>query len=465
MAVLDAYVRVSRVGGREGDRYHSPDLQEASILRWIEREPDAELGVVVKEEDVSGGTRIDDRRLGELLARIEAGISEGIVVYETDRFGRDLTETLLAHRRIHEADGRLVGVEDGVDTSTPGGKSRLVQRAMMAEEYLDDVKRRWRRSTDRAVEQGKWPSRPPFGYRAENSRLVVHEDEAALVLRGFQMRASGASHLQIAQEIGRKKAAVAAMLRNRVYLGESRGQGGAVNSKAHEPIVSDELFAAVQSRVGERSPRVGRKRRYEPLLNGLIRCADCGYLLQVNGSTRKDGTRVPHYYCPSPSNNRPCERPAGGNAERVDDYVVSMLDLEDDRIADLFHGAERAWTQAKEKVKLAELELDQFVELAVGLDRERFQRGLTQRQEDLNRAKRELYELDDPGLGDDDLVVLQNVGDGPLVMDYRGRDPELDRRRMRRVIASVTLEAADPARRRWQPISERVTIRWVGEDG
>jgi hypothetical protein len=48
-------------------------------------------------------------------------------------------------------------------------------------------------------------------------------------------------------------------------------------------------------------------------------------------------------------------------------------------------------------------------------------------------------------------------------LEGRGDDPARDRQRMRRVIAKVTLAKADPKRRRWQPISERVAICWVGE--
>ena len=219
--VLDAYIRVSRVAGREGDSYHSPDIQEASIRRWIDMNAGVELGTIIKEEDVSGGTRIEKRKLNDLLCRVEAGVSNGIIVYETDRFGRDLVETLLAQRRLHEADGRLVGVEDGVDTSTPWGKARLIQRAQMAEEYLDDVERRWRRSTDRAIEQGKHIAQTPFGYLRRDAadpqyddhnnlindgRLVPDPDTAHLVLRAFQMRASGAvPSPDRSREIGREE--------------------------------------------------------------------------------------------------------------------------------------------------------------------------------------------------------------------------------------------------------------------
>jgi hypothetical protein len=140
-----------------------------------------------------------------------------------------------------------------------------------------------------------------------------------------------------------------------------------------------------------------------------------------------------------------------------------VLDLEDERVADLFVGAERAWAQAKLRVAEGEQELQDFVRIT-GLGHELMQAGIKQRQEALDQAKRELYELDDPGLGHEDPLVASFFGtDGsPQVLEGRGDNPERDRQRMRRVISSVTLSQAD-SRRRHQPISERVSIRWVGQ--
>jgi hypothetical protein len=140
---------------------------------------------------------------------------------------------------------------------------------------------------------------------------------------------------------------------------------------------------------------------------------------------------------------------------------VSKLNLEDERIADLFHGAERAWAAVRERVRAAEAELEQFVETAIGLQRDVFQRGLDRRQHEVEQAKRALYELDDPGL-DEDIPVV-DFGNGPVLLQGRGDDPERDRQRMRRVISKITLRKTDPALRRWEPIENRLTIRWMGE--
>jgi site-specific DNA recombinase len=318
-AVLDAYIRVSEVGDRD-EIIRSPRDQEDAIREWIEDHPDVELGRLVTELNVSGGTDIQERGLGELVTRIERGASQGVIVFDTSRFGRNLRETLNANYLIEQVGGRIVGVDNGLDTQELGGYEQLVREATEAEKYLRAIKRRWQRTTNRRVAEGKHTGHVPIGYmRREDvepqytsrgdlirdGRLVIDEATAPLVLRAFQMQASGASHLEIAKEIDRKKAAVAHMLRNRIYLGEIRGSGGAINRSAHDPIVSEDLFAAVQARVGERAPRSDRKRKYEPLLNGLIRCADCGYLLQIVNTRRAGGENRPAYQCPSPSNNRP----------------------------------------------------------------------------------------------------------------------------------------------------------------
>src|SRR5712691_2257410 len=92
MVGMDGYVRVSRVAGRKGE---------------------------------SGAKPVEERALGRLLGRVESGASAGIIAYKLSRFGRGALETLQAVERIKKAGGRLVTVEDGVDSIKPGGRLLL----------------------------------------------------------------------------------------------------------------------------------------------------------------------------------------------------------------------------------------------------------------------------------------------------------------------------------------------------
>jgi hypothetical protein len=92
---------------------------------------------------------------------------------------------------------------------------------------------------------------------------------------------------------------------------------------------------------------------------------------------------------------------------------------------------------------------------------ERYRRGLLARQRALEEAQRKLWDQEDPGLPDGASIAW--VDGKPMLYEQWGEDIEADRRHLRKFIASVSLAEADPKRRRWQPIGERVTIRWIGE--
>src|SRR5579859_924706 len=110
MKPMDAYVRVSRVAGRDKtDAYGTVENQEAAIRQWAERER-VPIARVEVEEDVSGGKAIDDRKLGELVKRAERGVTQGIVVYNVSRFARNLLEGKTAIERLRAVGARLADV-------------------------------------------------------------------------------------------------------------------------------------------------------------------------------------------------------------------------------------------------------------------------------------------------------------------------------------------------------------------
>ena len=87
-----------------------------------------------------------------------------MIVHRADRFGRDHNETLKAAKRLKDADARLVGVADGVDSDQPQGKWILNFMSLQAEDYLDRVKVNWKAATDRAViKEGKHIARACLG--------------------------------------------------------------------------------------------------------------------------------------------------------------------------------------------------------------------------------------------------------------------------------------------------------------
>ena len=79
-----------------------------------------------------------------------------------------------------------------------------------------------------------------------------------------------------------------------------------------------------------------------------------------------------------------------------------------------------------------------------------------------DETRRRLWQLDDPGIPEH-VPIIQFAG-GPVPYELWNEMP-IPRRRaiLRRYVAEVRVAKADPKHRRWHPIHERVTIRWVGE--
>ena len=310
------YIRVSRVGGREGDSFLSPELQRLSIERVCAREGFALLDTVT-ELDRSGGDA--GRPLwNSCVERIERGEAQALVVWNLDRFSRSIVDGFTAIERIEAAGGRLVS-EDGA-TSTLDRGIRLV----LAQEYREQVKKGWRRAQASAVERGvAVASKIPLGYtRGVDRRYVVDPATAPAVREAFEMRAQGVSWPRIASYVrgatGRNTNPQAArdVVRNRTYLGDVH-YGGMVNEGAHEAIVTRKLY-------DEANAVRGAKRQGDGTLTASMlldpTCATCGRRMQATRSRSKGGT-IAAYYCP----NDQCADRAYVAARDLDPFVARWL--------------------------------------------------------------------------------------------------------------------------------------------
>jgi DNA invertase Pin-like site-specific DNA recombinase len=476
--MLDTYIRVSRVNDREGAEYRSPDLQRDDIRRWF-KQHDLKAGKEVIDEDTSGGVPQTDRGIEELLRRAEAGESEGIVTSYFKRFGRNHIENLKAVKRLKDAGARLVCVKEGIDSDQANSKWLIDIMSLQAEEELERITEGWAHATSAAVDEGQHIAcRAPIGYlRADqanpqydakgdlirNARLVEDPATAEAIRQAFVMRSEGVSYGEILKTIPRRitKSTLAAVFKNRAYLGEARGPNGAVKKDAHPALTTPALFSVVQP--GKKRAPTGLANG--ALLGGLITCAECGHKLRILGSTRRDtGERFANYVCAKHYAAGDCPSPAIATVALVDEHVKRMLMDAWDEVSSLSEDAHSAWLEANDRLKQAEAALDDWVSdvtIQRTLTKQRFQRGIVDRQDAVDEAQRALWAMPDPDIEADKPIV--RIDGKPMLYEVWGDDPAADRRHLRRHIASVTLKKAD-RRRRWQPIEERVEVRWVGQN-
>jgi DNA invertase Pin-like site-specific DNA recombinase len=473
---VDGYVRVSRRGGRAGPSYISPDVQEEKIRGWAElHKEDVKLDEVVVEEDVSGKVKVDDRQLGRLIRKCESGESDGVIVYRVDRFARNALECLHAVQRLKEADARLVGVMDGVDSSAPAGRLILTILAGLAELQWEQYRENWEISSEEAVKRGVHiASKPPLGYRRrdvvdptyysdgkliKDGSLVLDPVVAPLVRNVFKMRAAGASYQKCTYYLAENgitldRTSIHGILKNPAYKGEARGPRKKTNPTAHDPIVTAAEWEAVQGK-GKQWPKTGSVAG-KALLQGVVCCAQCGHRLGVSPGSNQAGRKWLSYVC------RTCRPGPSAMVEIVDTYVVGLLEAKleanDPALLALLENDEH-YAAAQEAVTAAQEELDAYVEAADAklLGRDAFRRGAEVRNAALQGAKQALAELPPR----DDAPLARNAdGSIDLASAWKTSQKEM----LRRGLVECVLSRAGKRGRSAPPIEQRLRIRWAGDE-
>jgi site-specific DNA recombinase len=451
---MDAYVRVSRVGGREGPGYISPTVQREAIERWAEYKQ-IEIVEWHTDEDESGGTH-DRPGLERAVERAVAGHTGGIVSWRIDRFSRFTEGGLRDLRRLQDKDARLVFVVEDIDTSAPMGRFVYTVMLAMSEYVLETLKAGWVTAKARAVERGAHIGPTPLGYvRNGDGILNVHPERGEIVTEAFAVAARdglGAavdylSGLGLVHERGKRKGrplsftayTTRRLLSTRTYLGDVRYGDDLSHDEAHDELVSDEVFAAVQRKLNW--GRV-REPKSDFLLSGMASCASCGSPL-VGGRGGADARRM--YRC-----SKRCDEPVALSAEPLERYVAERflaglrgLRAEGAAATEELHAAEADLQQAE-----AELTTYLAAVSAADVGAAAFGAGARQRREavdDARRARDELCERDATA----ELIRTATVEDDWTNLDGHER----------RTLLAAGLERIEVQRGR-APIHERVEVIW-----
>src|SRR5215211_8233591 len=167
---LIGYVRVSRVAGREGPTFISPDVQRERI----EKQAAASRHVIVDwQTDLDQpGSKRDRPGFQAALEAVEGGAADGVIVAKLDRFARSVADAAVAIQRLNKAGGQLVSVEDGFDSSTDFGRFGVHMLLALAELELGRIRENWSAAAEHAIRRGVHICRvPPAGYqRAGDAR-------------------------------------------------------------------------------------------------------------------------------------------------------------------------------------------------------------------------------------------------------------------------------------------------------
>ena len=440
MAPWAGYIRVSHVGGREGESFRSPREQAERIQAWA-RSRGEKVVLLEAELDESGG-RADRPIITRAVEDIERGLYCGLVVAYLSRASRSVKQLLEMWERIEVAGGQVVAVAESIDTSTPTGRLTRTVLAAIAEHELDLHRDRFEELRRVATAQGIWQRRQtPLGYvRDPRTRKLVPDPNAPKVRKAFRERAQGVPLTEIASQLGRTSSGVRAALRNRAYLGELR-VGVHVNPAAHPAIVAEDEWLAAQSATAARPTRSANGLA---LLAGLARCASCGHVMSP-GSSRSYRA----YRCHRQHSAGHCPGPAAITRKTVERHVERIALTELAKLKATATDSDSRLDNVRSGLRAAERELAAYLEgvSAAGLSPEQYAKGARIRRDEIDRLRDLLV---------DQLARRRTPIDGDPLRLWETLDPRRRNQLLRGLIECVLVVPVGRGKR--VPVDDRVRV-------
>jgi DNA invertase Pin-like site-specific DNA recombinase len=303
------YTRKSTEEGLDLE-FNSLDAQREACSSYIasqRAEGWVELADQYDDGGFSGGT-LERPALKRLLADIESGRVDVVVVYKIDRLSRALMDFARLVEVFDRHGVTFVSVTQSFNTTTSMGRLTLNVLLSFAQFEREVIGERIRDKVAASRKRGMWMGGVvPMGYRVQNGKLVVHKPEAAVIRMIFErfLKVGSATVLvrQLRAENVRSprgriidKGNLYRILRNRVYVGLAVHKGVAYPGE-HAAIISQSLWDKAQSILRE-SPRMRacRSRAATPaLLKGLL-FGPSGRAMSPT-HTRRAGKLYRYYVC------------------------------------------------------------------------------------------------------------------------------------------------------------------------
>jgi len=305
------YCRVSS-DERLDQSFNSIDAQREAGHAFIKSQSHEGWIAVADDYEDGGysGGNMDRPALRRLIADIEAGKIDIVVVYKIDRLSRSLADFA---RMVDVFDRHRVSfsaVTQQINSATSMGRLMLNVLLSFAQFEREVTGERIRDKIAASKRKGMWMGGPvPLGYDVCDRMLLINETEAALVRRIFDDFVSMRSATLMVKAYGTEglvtkggrpftKQTIYKMLHNRMYLGEIVHKGQSFPGQ-HQAIVTQAQWDAVHALIAMDATERRRDtsgRIHEPvLLRGLLFTPD-GERLVPSYTVKKGKTY--RYYTP-----------------------------------------------------------------------------------------------------------------------------------------------------------------------
>jgi DNA invertase Pin-like site-specific DNA recombinase len=296
------YTRKSTSAGLD-QAFNSLDAQRESCEAYVHRQDGWVLLPTRYDDGGFTGANIERPAFQLLMADVDGGKVDVVVVYKVDRLSRSLLDFATVMHRLNAGRAAFVSVTQNFSTADAMGRLTLNMLMSFAEFEREMISARTRDKIAASRRKGMWTGGiAPVGYRIENKKLVVDALLAPIIPEIFELFETHRSLRAVARALrdrprltrgyrayrggGRGRATrpwsdndVVRVLTSPVYAGLI-ASGQELYPGAHTALVDRETWDRVQKLLTRESvaPQ-GRSRAPQYFLAGLVQCGGCGAAL------------------------------------------------------------------------------------------------------------------------------------------------------------------------------------------
>ena len=385
------YTRKSHEEGLDQE-FNSLDAQREAAEAYIESQKlQGWKPIPYRYDDggFSGGT-MERPALQRLLADIDAGKIDVIVVYKIDRLSRSLLDFMKMIELFNEKEVSFVSVTQHFSTTDSTGRMFLGILITFAQYEREVIGERIRDKVAAAKRRGKYCGGPAvLGYDVdrENKKLLINQSEAPLIKLIFRRYTQVGSAKKVAQELneqgyktkswttkkGKERvgtewntAQVYRLLNNRLYIGEIAYKGKNYPAE-HDALIDQNTWDKVQALLSENNRTKMSKARVKMVspLSGVIRCGHCDSAMGIT-YTNKGDRRYSYYICEKDTKRAvsrcPLKRVPAGDIESVVLDQLGAVFRTPTLVAKTYFAAREIEAEERERLLVQKKELEQSLQ-------------------------------------------------------------------------------------------------------
>lgn len=297
--------------------FNSLDAQREACEAYIASQKSEGWHLLPEAYDDGGfsGGSMERSGLQRLLADVEAGRVDVIVVYKVDRLTRSLADFAKVVDILDDRGASFVSITQSFNTTTSMGRLTLNVLLSFAQFEREVIAERVRDKVAQSKARGIWMGgMVPLGYDVVDRKLLINEADAQTVRTIFTQYLALGSVRELKSGLGQQgivtkrrqyrnshrggtsfsRGGLYHMLSNPIYIGKLRHKA-LVHDGEHQAIIDLPMWQAVQAKLNEQASdkRIHGNGGRVSLLSGMIRDSE-GRPMSPSHSC-KNGRRYRYY--------------------------------------------------------------------------------------------------------------------------------------------------------------------------